>query len=672
MGNNVFDEEVGLLRRGSIVGYDASRDVIRVKLANTPAVKGNNSLPIDIPAPHGLSYNNGLFIGTSPVIGTPVIVGQGSGGQYYFVSHLIENLDVKPTVNIDELLIRSNDETKITLDTKNNIIIGKEDNHIHIDTNNNYLTSNFFNLNIFTQAQRSVNGIVKRDLKPNTNYSQTSKLESDIYDSKLFVIGMDPSATANKLISGPDKNPPLVENRDIVYEYYYNSDINDDYIESLLYADTPIVNDFSFPNRRISRSDTLSLSLTSPNYLMETIKGTVIDIFGNILDINRFPLGIGKDTSTLRGEKGVDKKDAFIKIKELQRKSIAFHFELNARKDIINNNQIILPDINSNSDYARNRSRFFLDIDKEGQFKLNVPSSSEKGNIPLLTRYENYSTVGTEDNSNPNKLIFRDDNLDILHDSFAASKVTATNDGFDFAVIKGSIRVLNGDVDATPKDRITESAIFHGTAYHDILNTCYVHASHDFLKYQNDDQSSNLEFLNINVDNIPILSNVVSDTINISGDKANAGGRSGLLSFDGSLEVSIGANTIDRQSLWLDTQGGIVANIGRDRKNMSAALGMDGDVFVQVGGIGVSGDSRFIDINNSHRGGALDIRVINDGGRVTMIRIDNEGVKIMTPGNLQIHAGQGMYISSDKDIKIDCETLTLQGRMVLKELGGSI
>ena len=47
------------------------------------------------------------------------------------------------------------------------------------------------------------------------------------------------------------------------------------------------------------------------------------------------------------------------------------------------------------ADYGRQRSRFFIDIDKEGQFKLNVPASSEKGNVPILTRYENYSTINS-------------------------------------------------------------------------------------------------------------------------------------------------------------------------------------------------------------------------------------------------------------------------------------
>jgi hypothetical protein len=62
--------------------------------------------------------------------------------------------------------------------------------------------------------------------------------------------------------------------------------------------------------------------------------------------------------------------------------------------------------------------------------------------------------------------------------------------------------------------------------------------------------------------------------------------RSGQVNLDGSLELNIGANTIDRQSLWLDTAGGIVGNVGRDLNNNSLILGMDGNAFVQVGSNG--------------------------------------------------------------------------------------
>jgi hypothetical protein len=136
--------------------------------------------------------------------------------------------------------------------------------------------------------------------------------------------------------------------------------------------------------------------------------------------------------------------------------------------------------------------------------------------------------------------------------------------------------------------------------------------------------------------------------------------------------MNIGANTIDRQSLWLDTAGGLVANIGRDLKNRSAVISMNGDLIVQVGGFGVVGDSRFIKENNGSIGAVLDLRVFTDGGYVHMLRADKNGITIMTPGNMAVHAKGNMKFSSDANIEMDCETLTLQGRMVNKVFGGSI
>src|SRR6185436_3342064 len=669
VNNHIFDEQVGLLKTGAIVGYDSAKGVLKVRLNNVISIKGQ-AQPIDVPAPHSLFYNNGLFIGSYPVSGTPIVVGQGSGGQYYFVSFLAENLPEVPELHIGELLIKTNTNTQISLNLNNDISIGSSDNKIHINTKSNLITTNFYNENHFTQSSRKIEGLVKRDLKINSNFDQESKLENDTYDSRFYLIGLDPTVSPNPIITGSGKNPPLVEQRELIYEFQYSSEVNDDLSESTLYGNTkPPATSFTFPNRRKSRSDTLSLTLAAPNYLMETIKGTVVDIFGNILDINRTPLSVGKDQNTLRATTSIDKVKSYQLIKELERKSIAFHFELNARKDLTGlDGKISLPDINSNADYARNRSRFFFDIDKEGVFKLNGPASSEKGNIPLLTRYENYSTFGTEDNNNPNKLIFRDDNLDIFQDSFAAPNFNISN-GL-FSENKGSINLDNNGANGAPLDRITNAHIKHGTAYHDILATCYAHQKSDFLKYVGDDQ--NPVFSKNAIDKIPVINHIAKETITISGDNANAGGRSGSVSFDGSIDFNIGANTSDRHSLWIDTAGAVVANVGRDINNMSAALSMNGDTFVQVGGIGVSTDSRFTKQNNGHIGAVLDIRVFNSGLRVTMIRIDDEGIKILTPGNLSIHAGQNMRISADADITMECETLTVQGRMVLKEFGGSI
>jgi hypothetical protein len=690
--NHIFDEEVGLLKRGSIVSYDENTGMMKVRFSGASSIRGPQSLPINVPAPHAMFYNNGMFMGTLPVPGTPVIIAQGSGGQYHFVSFLAENISNVPTLTSGELLIQSNDETKITLNSNDDIYIGSDNNRIHIDTTSNLITTNFFNSNEFTQASRKVNGLVKRDLLLNTNYDQSLKLENDSYDEKFYTIGLDPTISPNSSTNNSNKNPPFVEEREMIYEFQYNANVSDDLTESSIYGSNPIKKSVSvYPNRRQSRADTLSLTLLSPNYLMENVKGTVIDIFGNILDINRYPLPIGQGQNTLNATISTDKVISFNMIKALERNSLAYHFELNARKDLSGSNgQVILPDINSNADYARNRSRLFLDITKEGVFKLNIPCSSENGIVPLLTRYENYSSFGQDQNGNvdPNQLVFRDDNIDIYQDSFAAPSLNVQT-GAIGSVGDGSVSVMDNDGYGTPVDRITGNNIKWGTAYHDISSTCYAAQRSDFIQFVADPQ--NVVFSKSAVQSIPLLNTIVSPTINsglsLSGtgttntsgaSAANAGGRSGLISIDGSLDFNIGANTSDRQSIIFDTAGGIVGNIGRDLRNNSALLKFDGNTYLQFGSIGVSTDSRFQPTNtknpvsNGQIGAVLDIRVMSSGGYCTLLRFDDHGIKILTPGQVAIHSAQGTLLTSDGDIDIECENLVLQGRLVQKETGGSI
>lgn len=673
-GVDHFDESVGLLKRATIIKYLPETDKILVKLAHgQSALKGQKPLvPIEVQAPHGLFYNNGLFIGTLPDEGTPIIIGQGNTG-FHFVSFIAENTPKVPDLKAGELLVKSSSTTKMTMDIKGNIRIGSDINKIHIDTNtrSNLITTSFDTQNHFTQAHRQVYGVVRRDKNLNKYWDENNKLDNDDYFKKLVVVGMDPSVSANSESSGENKNPPFVESREIIYEFQNVSDISDDLTESELYTNPKADQlDLSFLNRRKNRADTLSLSLVAPNYLMETVKGTVIDFFGNILDLNRYPLPIGTNfnQNTIDQEKSKDKTASFLLIKEIERKSIAYHFEINARKNLTSIKGLSLPNINSNDDYARNRSRFFIDIDKEGQFKLNVPASSEKGNVPLLTRYENYSTFGPEDEGNPNKQIYQGagNNFDIYHDSFAASSRTPVSAGFLEASDKGSVQLVSEDnaPDAVPQDRITKATIKHGTAYHDILQTCFLHQNNSYLDYQ----SGEVDPLTVNKDKIPALKDIVSTTITISGDKANAGGRSGSINFDGSIDLNIGANTVDRQSMWLDTAGGIVGNIGRDRNGRSMILSTGGDFFLQVGGFGISGDSRFPNdkFDNTIKGAVLDLRIMTNGGYCHMIRCDDKGVTILSPGSLAFHAKGEMILTSDTSIKIESPTVTIQQRGVLR------
>lgn len=647
----------GVPRLARIVKYDPAAGKAKVKLANVSETIVD-SPNIEISIPNAFYSSDGLFVGGLVQVNTPITIMQGEGGRWFFNSFLMTNGLTAPTLTAGQLLIQSSSLCQITLDTKNNIDIGSPTDGLHMYLDNNssksLLTSTLNNVFSFSEAKRVVDGIVKREVKKLANYPPSVKLESDDYFSAIYPIALDPAVSTSGSFINQVKNPPFVEAREMVYEFAYSYDVNDDLTESQLYnksgkTSDAITGSSTATNRRQSRADTLSLSLVAPNFLMETVKGTVIDIFGNILNINRVPIPIGKSQDlTLNTANGNNiTSTAFNNIKQFERNSIAYHFELNARKNLglnntTNNNLLNILDYNSDADYARIRSRFFFDIDKEGQFKLNVPASSETGNIALLARYENYSTLGPEENGNPNKLFYRQDNLDIFLDSFSTQDITVLTDG-------GAV--------ATPIDRITGSHIMKGMPFHSITNSLQMFQptiASQALNFQYNEA--------VDLSAIPTIANVVSSTISVGGPMPNAGGRSGSMNFDGSLEVSIGANTVDRQSLWLDTAGGVLANVGRDLNNVSMGLSLDGDLLIQVGGIGVASDSRFSSVNNAYRNGAVDVRVLTNG-YVSVVRIDQNGITVATPGDIVLK-GRNVTIAAEGSLIMQSDNVSVNGRPI--------
>lgn len=604
-----------------------------------------------VPVPLSWAGPNGEFMGGYPARGSSVIARQAQGGQWF-----IESFIPSRTVFTDQSLmgvlrpgravIQVKDGNRIFVDPKLGVQLGDGDQYAHIDPNREIFSHNFSADMTFTEGTRVIDGIVKRDVKENSNRGLIgSTLDSHLYDDTLTTIAMDPSATFSIKTSGDVvRNLPLVEKRELNYEFANSFDFDSDAEEHSRITDPLSVANTLDNGRQESRADTLSLSLQFPNHLIEEIKGTVVDAFGNILDLNRAILPIGR-VDELSVRRNTDKSDAFTKIRAQMRKSVAYHFEINARKPGIidtstgDESPTAVPDVDDVNNYSRSRSRFFIDIDKEGQFKINVPQSSETGNIPLLTRYENYSNclAKKDPTVDPNALLRNKDRQDILLDSFAG---------------KANIKITGADTTldgyASPNDRVKDSPIMLGTAFHDITK-----ANFSLLP--------NAPVLNLYEDNplnhITPYPKIIESTITVSGAGANAGGRSGLINLDGFMSLNIGANTSDRQSLWLDCAGGIVSQIGRDKRGISHAMTLDGDMIIQMGGpgIGNSFDSRFADQNDANRIAALDIRVMNGPKPMTIIRIDQFGIRMATEGVLNLTGQQGIVMSTDGDFHLNGE-----------------
>lgn len=641
----------GLTRRATILKYNGDGTVTialdEIGLQQEPQ-------NYTVPMPLAWSGPDGEFIGGYPARGSSVTVRQAQGGQW-FVENFIPSRGAFTTRDLLSVLrpgravIQVKNGNRLFVDPDVGVQIGDSDTFIHADPNRDIFSHNFRTELAFTEAMRTIRGIVKRDLVENsTRNILGSSLDSHVYDDSLFSVAMDPTTTVATKSSGDRvRNPPLIEMREIIYEYAESYNVLKDNDEASRTTDeksfiAPLDN-----GRRDSRADALALGLDFPNHLIESIKGTVVDTFGNILDINRTPLPIGKiDKFSLR--KNPDKSEAVAGIKAQHRKALAFHWEMNAKKsgsiDPTTGIDSIVspPDPNSNSDYARLRSRLFLDIDKEGQIKANIPASSETGNIPLLARYENYSVLlSKKDGSlDPNTISKNATLQDIFLDNYA---------GKPGIKLSSSDSTLDGYT--SPIDRLTDKPIMLGTAFHDITKMCstFLADGGPLVAYDSDNTLNQTK----------PYDKIVSDTIIVTGPNANGGGRSGMFTMDGFVAINIGANTIDRQSMWLDLAGGVVSQIGRDRRGISYAAKLDGDMIIEIGGAGIgnSFDSRFANENDGARAGVLDVRVLKGDGLMTIVRIDQAGIKISTQGRLDIEAEQTINFKSRSDIYFSAENI---------------
>jgi len=579
-------------------------------------------------------------------------------------------------------LIKADNDIKLKLSPSDGAYIGRQrSSSMYLDTSSingaqggsSTLESN--QSYWFNNSGYSINGVVLRDRRiADIDSANTSNLDERILSrwyKNLTTVNFDPDLkTSEESVSNRKRNPIFSEQRSMVLEfadYGYDNYIQSDEKESKKQnKDNPKTTIDKSTSRRIRKEDVLSLSLVSPNYLIEKVEGTLTDVYGNILDLNRTVLPIGEDEgfTSLDGT-----AENYYKIRELHRKSVAYHWELNARK---NPNEL---DIESGTGdeyasieriYKRNRSRMFLDIDKEGQFKLNVPSSTETGNVSVLARYENYSTINPKEK----------DDGENDYDYFQRSKDVSTDILLDAVSRTNGVINLAGDETRLPKDRTTTETISVGTMFHDISTTCCVPLWVNEFNATGilsgpdttvSDQTGDRYILAHTEEG-----SIATKEITVSGENANAGGRSGTAAFDGMLNISIGANTVDRQSLWLDTQGGIVQRVGADLNGISLATQTDGDVYLQIGGeplqdpdTGEIPDKRFDDagtIDTSSKTNRFEIRVMQGNGpSYVRILIDNEGVLVCSPKNIEFRAEEDIIFTASGNIFHNAEKIVNYG-----------
>ena len=619
------------------------------------------------PIPHPYAgRGGGIFAGIEK--DSLILVAPGPGEKWYCVAQVPDRnfffdlggaSDIRtsetpyPTIKPGEIILKSNQGSRFDLLENGNIRLNVGASNKLSDLELSRLSNAFFvrvdNNYTFTEANRMTQGVIKRDLNATETEADNQTinfLDSERYDKLLKDIGRFPKnevrRRTTKLVNkNIHRNPALAEKREIIYEYADSFNVKD-FEKEVKLAFSPkrgedVIEAEIIPEDRNSRrTDVLNLNLLNFNHLIEKIEGTVVDIYGNILDLNRNIIDIPQIKDDFVKFDGNDTA-GFRKIYDYHRRSIKLHYEINSRKPISDAEPA---ESSRNTDNAKSFSRWSIDVDGEGLTKINIPASSETGNIPVLGRY-----FTSRDPNDKLRGSFKDSKRqDIRVKQFGAK------DNGKFA----GVAIKNDDYRPKKADEKDEN-ITVGSAYHDLMKIASSIFENGKLAKEGVLDGASKEG--------PIASDIINS---IGNTAANAGGRSAHINLDGSLEMFVGADTIDKKSLVLDTQGGIISHIGRDRNGRSLVQQLDGDVILQIGGTGVS-DSRFKeDKHTEERPGRIEIhlnRVGNKDNPATpqKIVIDENGITFDIQGNAVFKSTGDMILESGATLLINAEDMHVYG-----------
>ena len=379
------------LRRGTIRFYNGDGTV---RVAVDERRLGEQKLEYNVDIPLAWAGPKGELMGGFPTAGAPVVLSKGHGGEWFISSYIRKNdsfinlnafgtgglgrnlmADLMPGRVLLQTAPVKGIQNRIFVDPKEGTNIGASNNFARLDPLLN-ITSHTFSTQLeFTAAHRAIIGGIRRDILQNSGRDKSESILSS-HEYLLHPVNMDPSNGPSIRTTGRyTRNLQLAENREIVYEFSNNEGLGftRDSEEVNLYDPKTKPRVQGNVLRTDSRADAFNISLNYPNHLIETVKGTGVDSLGNILDLNRNIIPIGKEDEFSFNRNTEGNADAFTKIRALHRKALAYHFEINARKRTgVDKEEVAeIPDvlaINAATDrspnHARDRSRFFIDIDK--------------------------------------------------------------------------------------------------------------------------------------------------------------------------------------------------------------------------------------------------------------------------------------------------------------------
>jgi hypothetical protein len=611
------------------------------------------------------SFGSGVF--SAYHIGSPVWIGQS----YYFQPLIVGFADIpgsieqgnvldsndidNPQVDPGEVVLQSHSGAHIDLRKTGDIKISnlKNDGFFLSDSHRSILLNShqLYNVN---DSGYTVEGRVKRfhpSYVPGTDPVFVDLLGDPEADAFTVDVARDQTQKSlhmnrNRGTANVVRNPSFAEKREFILEFADSFFVRGANIETELASEFPQalsqmdrsvakrrgygLNEQTFDNlRHASRTNAIRLD---DNVIIERIQGTLVDIFGNVLDLNYNKINLPQITDM--GSSGVSKAHSMLS------RSVAYHFQVNSRNII--------------TDTSTGNGKFTFDIDKEGQFKLNVPRSTTSGTIPTLTSF-------TSNNTDLNARI--DINNTQLSKSGNLLSPTGGNAGTAFH-----------DMTLTA-DRLIRHSIKSINPIREHSNTLSIQANGD---------TPNIEYV---VSNSVLTSSAPQYTTTLSVqpdataistqiDPTTAGGRSGQINFEGSLEVSIGSDETDQKSLMLDTAGSLVAWLGMDGHGRSIVANADGSVLLNVGDYTAddNGDQTF-------NQGTVEIRVnlVDEKknhplqpGQIGDNKTTSDHIIYIGPKGIVIASGNGtpIAIRSSGDLLMEAAgTIDLKGKEIRVDAG---
>lgn len=616
-----------IIRLASIERINYSSQTVTIRMLDRV-----DSKTFECPMPHpAVMSNSGIF--TAPSVGTKVMVGftyreapiivgfmpNSAQSQDLTSSSNTRNFLTQdtsyPSLKPGEIAVQGLSNSSLFFDNKGNISLKFGNSNVNFSSKD-IISEKVENKYTNTAGHRHIAGVIKRDTRKQGRKVEEvfDKLTTIKYDDLLTKVGRNPNLSTSTISGGAGqsevlRNPSLVENREIVYEFAIGDNIGSFDDERNRIASKDIFPLEELGRRDSSRTDILNLNPLVPGSMIETVKGTVVDIYGNILDLNRNVINYND----------IDPKEVYSRLEtedKLLRRSIKYHLEINSKKKPVK--EFKFDDVDAEDSglekVGYSHSRWSVDVDGEGLTKVNIPASTNTGNIPLLTRYTN-SNIRRNDNT----IAFRDEdnpNQDVLHLAFGE------NSG-------NGVSVTDSYSPANFGNRFYQNAISYRTAYHDIVSTCSELLGTDAISTS--------------------ISNALDD------DSANAGGRSLHLNLDGSLELNVGKDNVDGKSFVQDFSGGVISRIGKDFNENSIVSQLDGSVNIQVGGDSIETEGKVDSPSFKF--------YISKGDSFHKVEVNENGIFIRSAANtsIVIDSSKNLVLKSKGDTLLHGENVYIHG-----------